>query len=150
MTSNLGSELIQEISSGNGDYQLMKDAVMRVVGQHFRPEFMNRIDETVVFHPLDQEQIRRIADIQMNRVRARLTERDFGLTITPEALDYLAAAGYDPVYGARPLKRAIQQYVENPLAQAILSGKFSPGDVIKVTLSDSQLAFTKATVKAKA
>ncbi len=150
MTSNLGSELIQEISSEHGDYQQMKEAVMRVVGQHFRPEFMNRIDETVVFHPLDQEQIRRIADIQMNRVRTRLAERDFGLMITPEALDYLAAAGYDPVYGARPLKRAIQQYVENPLAQAILSGKFNPGDVIKVTLSDSQLAFSKSTAKAKA
>ncbi len=148
MTSNLGSELIQEISSQKGDYQQMKEAVMRVVGQHFRPEFMNRIDETVVFHPLDKEQIRRIADIQINRVRARLSEREFSLTITSDALDYLANAGYDPVYGARPLKRAIQQLIENPLAASILSGKFNPGDVIKVTLSDSHLVFSKATEKA--
>lgn len=148
MTSNLGSELIQEISSQHGDYQQMKEAVLRVVAQHFRPEFMNRIDETVVFHPLDKEQIRRIADIQINRVRSRLAERDFSLTVTPEALDYLAAAGYDPVYGARPLKRAIQQHIENPLAQAILSGQFSAGDVIKVTLNNSQLVFSKATAKA--
>jgi len=148
MTSNIGSELIQEISSQQGDYFKMKEAVLSVVGQHFRPEFINRIDETVVFHPLDKEQIRRIADIQINRVRARLAEREFGLTVTHEALDYLAAAGYDPVYGARPLKRAIQQHVENPLAQAILSGKFMPGDVIKVTLSDSHLVFSKATAKA--
>ena len=148
MTSNLGSELIQEISSQQGDYLKMKEAVLTIVGQHFRPEFMNRIDETVVFHPLDKEQIRRIADIQINRVRARLAEREFGLTVTNEALDYLAAAGYDPVYGARLLKRAIQQYVENPLAQAILSGKFSSGDVIKVALSDSHLVFSRATAKA--
>ncbi len=147
MTSNLGSELIQEISSQQGDYQQMKEAVLRIVGQHFRPEFMNRIDETVVFHPLDKEQIRRIADIQMNRVRVRLAEREFGLTITSDALDYLANAGYDPVYGARPLKRAIQQHVENPLAAAILSGKFNAGDVIKIALSGSQLVFSKATAK---
>jgi ATP-dependent Clp protease ATP-binding subunit ClpB len=104
---------------------------------------MNRIDETVVFHPLAQGQIRQIADIQMNRLRARLAEREFGLVCTPEALDYLAAAGYDSVYGARPLKRAIQQYVENLLAQAILSGKFAPGDVINVVVSGSQIAFLK-------
>lgn len=150
MTSNLGSQLIQEMTSEHSDYQKMKEAVMGVVGQHFRPEFMNRIDETVVFHPLDQEQIRRIADIQINRVRARLAERDFGLTITPQALDFLASAGYDPVYGARPLKRAIQQYIENPLAQAILSGKFAAGDVIEVTLSGSELAFKKAGATARA
>jgi ATP-dependent Clp protease ATP-binding subunit ClpB len=148
MTSNLGAAQIQEISSQQGDYLKMKQAVLAVVDQHFRPEFLNRIDETVVFHPLDKEQIRCIADIQINRVRGRLAEREFGLTMTHEALDYLAAAGYDPVYGARPLKRAIQQYVENPLAQAILAGKFMPGDVIKVTLSDAQLAFFKATALA--
>lgn len=148
MTSNLGSELIQEISNQQGDYFKMKEAVLGVVGQHFRPEFLNRIDETVVFHPLDKEQIRRIADIQINRVRTRLAERELGLILTHEALDYLAAAGYDPVYGARPLKRAIQQYVENPLAQAILAGKFVPGDVIKIDLSDSHLGFSKATAKA--
>jgi ATP-dependent Clp protease ATP-binding subunit ClpB len=144
MTSNLGSDLIQEISNQKGDYGQIKEAVLKVVAQHFRPEFMNRIDETVVFHPLDQAQIRLITDIQMKRVRTRLMERELGLTMTDEALDYLASAGYDPVYGARPLKRAIQQYVENPLAAAILSGKFVPGDVIEATLKDSQLEFLKA------
>ncbi|MCD6039111.1 MAG: clpB [Gammaproteobacteria bacterium] len=148
MTSNLGSELIQEISSQQGDYSHMREAVLKVVAQHFRPEFMNRIDETVVFHPLDKEQIRQIADIQINRVKARLAEKEFGLTMTHEALDYLTAAGYDPIYGARPLKRAIQQHIENPLAQAILSGKFLQGEIIKVTVKDSRLVFSKATEKA--
>lgn len=145
MTSNLGSELIQDIAK-KGDYFKMKQAVLQLVGQHFRPEFMNRIDETVVFHPLDQEQIKSIANIQMNRVRSRLGEKDFGLSITQEALDYLAATGYDPVYGARPLKRAIQQYIENPLAENILSGKFIPGDVIDIDLKNDRLVFSKSTV----
>jgi ATP-dependent Clp protease ATP-binding subunit ClpB len=105
---------------------------------------MNRIDETVVFHPLDEEQIRIIADIQINRLRARLAERELGLNVNKEALDYLAAIGYDPVYGARPLKRAIQQYVENPLAQEILSGKFSPGDTISIGMEKKHLTFSKA------
>jgi ATP-dependent Clp protease ATP-binding subunit ClpB len=143
MTSNLGSELIQEISE-KGDYFTMKKAVLEIVGKHFRPEFMNRIDETVVFHPLDEEQIRIIADIQINRLRARLAERELGLNVNKEALDYLAAIGYDPVYGARPLKRAIQQYVENPLAQEILSGKFSPGDTISIGMEKKHLTFSKA------
>jgi len=146
MTSNLGSDLIQEIASQKGDYLNIKEAVLRVVSQHFRPEFMNRIDETVVFHPLDKEQIRLISDIQMNRVRTRLLEKELGLVMTNEALDYLTAAGYDPVYGARPLKRAIQQYIENPLAAAILSGEFIPGDVIKVTVNHSQLVFLKLSI----
>jgi ATP-dependent Clp protease ATP-binding subunit ClpB len=142
MTSNLGSELIQEISQ-HGDYFEMKKAVLGVVSQHFRPEFMNRIDETVVFHPLDKEQIKVIAEIQFQRLRSRLAERDYGLTITNEALDYLAATGYDPVYGARPLKRAIQQHVENPLAQEILSGKFLPGDAINIGFKKDRLVFSK-------
>lgn len=145
MTSNLGSELIQSISK-NGDYFAMKEAVLGVLGQHFRPEFLNRIDETVVFHPLDQDQIRSIADIQINQVRKRLTERDYTLKITQNALDFLASAGYDPVYGARPLKRAIQQYLENPLAQDILSGKFLPGDVIEIDLKKEKLIFNKVAV----
>jgi ATP-dependent Clp protease ATP-binding subunit ClpB len=144
MTSNLGSELIQEISK-KGDYFEMKKAVLNVVGQHFRPEFLNRIDEMVVFHPLDKEQIEKIAEIQINRLRSRLTERDLGLSLSQEAMDYLAATGYDPVYGARPLKRAIQQHVENPLAQEILSGKFLPGETIRVEMKKGQLTFTKAT-----
>src|SRR3990167_6247191 len=142
MTSNLGSDLIQDIAE-HGDYFEMKEAVLKVVGQHFRPEFMNRIDETVVFHPLDKEQIKSIATIQMARLRSRLAERDYHVAITDEALDYLAATGYDPVYGARPLKRSIQQHVENPLAQEILSGKFLPGDSINIELKNDRIQFSK-------
>lgn len=142
MTSNLGSELIQDISK-TGDYFDMKNAVMEVVGKHLRPEFINRIDEIVVFHPLDKEQIRKIAKIQINRLRARLHEREYALSISDEALDYLAATGYDPVYGARPLKRSIQQHVENPLAQEILSGKFVPGDTIHIGLEKDHLVFSR-------
>ncbi len=147
MTSNIGSDLIQQISK-TGDYFKMKDAVLNVLGQHFRPEFLNRIDGTVVFHPLDEEQIKSIARIQIQRIRARLQEREFGLNVSNEALDYLSATGYDPVYGARPLKRAIQQYIENPLAQDILSGKFAPGDMIDVTEDHSHLVFKKSTATA--
>jgi ATP-dependent Clp protease ATP-binding subunit ClpB len=146
MTSNLGSELIQEIAH-RGDYFEMKKAVLEVVARHFRPEFMNRIDETVVFHPLDKEQIKVIAGIQITRLQGRLAERELGLAVSSEALDYLAATGYDPVYGARPLKRAIQQYIENPLAQQILSGNFVPGDIISVGVDSDKahLTFSKAT-----
>jgi ATP-dependent Clp protease ATP-binding subunit ClpB len=147
MTSNLGSDVIQEISK-KGDYFAMRDAVLAVVGKHFRPEFINRIDETVVFHPLDEEQIRVIADLQINRLRSRLIERELNLTVSKEALDYLAASGYDPVYGARPLKRAIQQHIENPLAQEILSGKFVSGDTISVSVAKGKLVFSKATATA--
>jgi ATP-dependent Clp protease ATP-binding subunit ClpB len=144
MTSNLGSDLIQEISK-DGDYFEMKEAVLEVVGKHFRPEFINRIDEIVVFHPLDRAQIKLIADIQMNRLRKRLAERDYGIDITPEALDYVSASGYDPVYGARPLKRAIQQLIENPLAHEILSGKFIPGDTINIGFKKDKIEFSKTT-----
>lgn len=143
MTSNLGSELIHDISK-TGDYFEMRRAVLEVVGKHLRPEFINRIDEMVVFHPLDEAQIKHIAEIQIHRLRARLAEREYGLVVTPEALAYLSAAGYDPVYGARPLKRAIQQHVENPLAQAILAGEFLPGESIEVGVSDKHIAFAKA------
>ena len=147
MTSNLGSDLIQEIAQ-RGDYYEMKKAVLDVVAKHFRPEFLNRIDEMVVFHPLDKEQIKLIAGIQINRVKMRLAERDYHLVMSNEALDYLASAGYDPVYGARPLKRAIQQYLENPLAHEILSGKFLPGETIKVGLDKNHFVFSKAAVAA--
>lgn len=143
MTSNLGSELIQDISK-TGDYFDMKNAVMGVVGKHFRPEFINRIDEIVVFHPLDQEQIKMIAKIQINRLRARLADREYAIAVSDEALDYLAATGYDPVYGARPLKRSIQQHIENPLAQEMLSGKFVPGDTIQIGLKNDRIVFSKA------
>jgi ATP-dependent Clp protease ATP-binding subunit ClpB len=148
MTSNLGSELIQDISK-HGDYFEMKNAVLKVVGEHFRPEFLNRIDEMVVFHPLDEGQIKSIAQIQINRLRARLAEREYLLHISDQALDYLAVSGYDPVYGARPLKRAIQQYIENPLAQDVLAGKFLPGDTIQIELVNDRIEFFKARVTAE-
>ena len=141
MTSNLGSHLIQEMA-GEANYERMKAAVMEVVGTHFRPEFINRIDETVVFHPLDQSEIRQIADIQLNNLRKRLAARELGLQITEAALDLIAEAGFDPVYGARPLKRAVQQQIENPLAQQILGGKFMPNDTILIDVADGKLTFT--------
>jgi len=143
MTSNLGSDLIQEMASRD-DYEAMKAAVMNVVGQHFRPEFINRVDETVVFHPLRRDQIRGIANIQLASLRDRLSERDLSIELNDAVLDHLAEAGFDPVYGARPLKRAIQQLVENPLAQAILAGEFGPGDTINAELRESVINFTRA------
>jgi ATP-dependent Clp protease ATP-binding subunit ClpB len=139
MTSNLGSQRIQALA-GEG-YEAMKDAVMEVVGQHFRPEFINRVDEMVVFHPLDRGQIREIAVIQLGHLRKRLESSDFGLMVSDDALDLLGEAGFDPVYGARPLKRAIQQQIENPLAQMILAGRFSPGDTIEVAVEDGNFVF---------
>jgi ATP-dependent Clp protease ATP-binding subunit ClpB len=140
MTSNLGSQRIQELA-GEENYDRMKSAVMEVVGAHFRPEFINRIDEAVVFHPLGREQIRSITSIQIGYLRKRLAERDLGLELSEAALDRLGEAGFDPVYGARPLKRAIQQQLENPLAQEILAGRFQPGQVIQVDADGGQLLF---------
>jgi ATP-dependent Clp protease ATP-binding subunit ClpB len=142
MTSNLGSDVIQSMA-GEGQYEEMKQAVMDVVGRHFRPEFINRIDEVVVFHPLAESQIRGIAEIQLQRLRARLAERDLRLEVTEAAMVRLAAAGYDPVYGARPLKRAIQTSLENPLAQKLLAGEFTPGDTILVDEEHGHFAFHK-------
>lgn len=116
---------------------------MDIVGQHFRPEFINRVDETVVFHPLGREQIRRIAGIQIEHLKQRLHDQDIELRMTDAALDKLGEAGFDPVYGARPLKRAIQQYLENPLAQQLLQGEYSAGDVIEVDVRADALAFNK-------
>ena len=143
MTSNLGSQQIQTLA-GEDNYAEMKAAVMEVVGEHFRPEFINRVDDLVVFHPLDREQIRSIVDIQLAGLRERLAERDIGLDVSAEAMDLLADAGFDPVYGARPLKRAIQQRLENPLAGAILAGDFASGDTIAVNLEGGDLGFAKA------
>jgi len=140
MTSNLGSQRIQELA-GEG-YEAMKSAVLEVVGQHFRPEFINRVDEMVVFHPLDQEQIKLIAGIQVERLRQRLESSGFGLEISDAALGLLGEAGFDPVYGARPLKRAIQQEIENPLAQKILSSEFTPGGIIKIDVTEGRFNFT--------
>lgn len=139
MTSNLGSVQIQEMM---GDREAQRAAVMDAVGAHFRPEFINRIDELVIFEPLGTEQIAGIADIQLQRLRERLVERDLRIELSPEALDKLVAEGYDPVYGARPLKRAIQRWIENPLAQRVLAGDFEPGTVIQAQLEDGEIVFS--------
>ncbi|WP_339617682.1 ATP-dependent chaperone ClpB [uncultured Gilvimarinus sp.] len=164
MTSNLGSDRIQDLAEdksfdtvsfdatgqladsvdNENRYAAMKAAVMEVVGQHFRPEFINRVDEAVVFHPLGQTQIRGIADIQVELLAKRLAEKDLSLDLSDAVMDRLAEAGFDPVYGARPLKRAIQQSIENPLAQELLAGKFAPGDVIQANLAGDRITFTAA------
>ena len=136
MTSNLGSHLIQEMNYD--DYEAMKLAVMEIVSAHFRPEFINRIDETVVFHALGKEHMQGIATIQLARLRKRLVERELGLEISPAALAQLVEVGYDPVFGARPLKRAIQTHLENPLAQRILAGDFLPGSTVHVDYKDGE------------
>ncbi|MCR8923588.1 ATP-dependent chaperone ClpB [Dasania sp. GY-MA-18] len=149
MTSNLGSDVIQELAVSHGDYPQMKAAVMAVVGKHFRPEFVNRIDESVVFHPLDQAQIRGIADIQLAILRKRLKEKGLGLELSDAVMDKITSIGFDPVYGARPLKRAIQQYIENPLAQDLLQGKFVAGASISAELDGEQVVFTQGAVQAQ-
>ncbi|VXC78902.1 protein disaggregation chaperone [Pseudomonas sp. 8Z] len=138
MTSNLGSAQIQELV---GDKEAQRAAVMDAVSSHFRPEFINRIDEVVVFEPLGRAQIAGIAEIQLQRLRGRLAERELSLELTPEALDKLIAVGYDPVYGARPLKRAIQRWIENPLAQRILAGDFAPGAQVKAKAEGDEIVF---------
>ena len=142
MTSNLGSDRIQELA-GEENYAAMKAAVMEIVGMQFRPEFINRIDEAVVFHPLGHGQIQAITKIQIKYLQERLQEKEIGLEISVAALDILGEAGFDPVYGARPLKRAIQNKLENPLAQEILAGNFVAGDTIKVDIEQDQLVFRK-------
>ncbi|TLZ44316.1 MAG: AAA family ATPase, partial [Gammaproteobacteria bacterium] len=142
MTSNLGSQVIQEYA-GEKNYTKMKSAVMEIVQQSFRPEFINRIDDIVVFHPLGTQQIRAIVDIQLLYLRKRLAERNMDLVLDDAARDRLGEAGFDPVYGARPLKRAIQQQIENPLAQKILQGEFAPGDRIRIGVRDGELTFSK-------
>ena len=142
MTSNLGSEVIRHLSEDK-QYDQIKLAVLEVVGKHFRPEFINRIDEMVVFHPLQESQIRGIAEIQLDRLRSRLAERDLKIELSEAAMEQMVVAGYDPVYGARPLKRAIQTGLENPLAQRLLAGEFVAGDTILVDVEHSQLVFHK-------
>ncbi|KAF1715266.1 ATP-dependent chaperone ClpB [Pseudoxanthomonas yeongjuensis] len=151
MTSNLGSHQIQDLSDNSGSdadsaeaYTQMKAAVMAVVQAHFRPEFINRLDDIVVFHPLDKAQIREIAKIQLHGLEKRLAERGLRIELDDSALQLLGNAGFDPVYGARPLKRAIQQQLENPLAQKILVGEFASGDTIRIHARGAGLAFDKA------
>jgi len=142
MTSNLGSQMIQQMSGD--DYGVIKLAVMAEVKTHFRPEFVNRIDEIVVFHALSEKNIHSIARIQLRGLEAKLGRMDIKLDVTPAALDEIAKVGFDPVFGARPLKRAIQQQIENPLAKELLSGHFAAGDVIHVQDRNGRLAFSKA------
>ncbi|MET0776401.1 MAG: ATP-dependent chaperone ClpB [Pseudomonas mandelii] len=138
MTSNLGSVQIQELV---GDREAQRAAVMDAISTHFRPEFINRVDEVVIFEPLARDQIAGITEIQLGRLRSRLTERELKLELSPEAMDKLIAVGYDPVYGARPLKRAIQRWIENPLAQLILSGRFMPGDTAVGKVENDEIVF---------
>ena len=140
MTSNLGSHVIQEMAQ-EGDYDKMKAAVMEIVGSHFRPEFINRVDDAVVFRPLDKEAIRKVAKIQLSNLQQRLADREIQLNVSEAALDLLSEAGFDPVFGARPLKRAIQTNIENPLAQEMLSGNFVPGDSIEVNVEQGRFTF---------
>jgi ATP-dependent Clp protease ATP-binding subunit ClpB len=142
MTSNLGSQMIQQMEGS--DYGVIKLAVMGEVKTHFRPEFVNRIDEVVVFHALGEEHIRSIAKIQLEILKARLAKMEYGFEVSDAALSELAKEGFDPVYGARPLKRAIQSEIENPLAKAILEGRFAPKDTIKVDWRNGSMVFEKA------
>jgi len=144
MTSNLGSHQIQQLTDDGADLAIIKIAVMAEVKQSFRPEFVNRIDEIVVFKPLDRKAIASIARIQMKGLEQRLAKLEVKFAIDDKALDKVAEAGFDPVYGARPLKRAIQQQIENPLAKEILAGKYAPGDTVKVALKNGEVTFTKA------
>jgi len=148
MTSNLGSQMIQ--SMAGSDYQVIKLAVMGEVKSQFRPEFVNRIDEIVVFHSLGDDNIKQIARIQLGTLRTRLAKMDYGFQISDTAVAELAKVGFDPVYGARPLKRAIQSEVENPLAKAILEGRFAPKDTIYVDWRGGRMVFEKTPRKAAA
>jgi ATP-dependent Clp protease ATP-binding subunit ClpB len=139
MTSNLGSHQIMQMAGQ--DSELIRDAVWAEVKQHFRPEFLNRIDETVVFHALDQKHIESIAKIQLKHLEQRLEKMEMKLDVSSEALAELAKVGFDPVFGARPLKRAIQHRIENPVAKLILQGRFGPKDVIPVTVENGEFAF---------
>jgi ATP-dependent Clp protease ATP-binding subunit ClpB len=142
MTSNLGSQMIQQMSGD--DYQVIKLAVMAEVKNYFRPEFVNRIDEVVVFHALDEKNIASIARIQLGYLEKRLAKLEMKLEVADAALAELAKAGFDPVFGARPLKRAIQSHIENPLAKQILEGKFAAKDTIRVSSKNGQIGFAKA------
>jgi ATP-dependent Clp protease ATP-binding subunit ClpB len=144
MTSNLGSQRIQQMTDDGSDQALIKMAVLAEVKTSFRPEFVNRIDEIIVFQPLGETQIASIAKIQMKALEARLAKLEIKLSVTDAALKLVAEAGFDPVYGARPLKRAIQQRIENPLAKEILAGRYAAGDTIKVGAGGSEVTFAKA------
>ena len=141
MTSNLGSHKVHE---HKGDYESMKALVMESVSDHFRPEFINRVDDIVVFHSLEKEHVRKIANIQVQILHNRLAEQDIRLIVEDEALDLIGKAGFDPIYGARPLKRSIQAMIENPLAQKLLSAEFVAGDEVIVSVANETLIFSKS------
>lgn len=148
MTSNLGSQIIQELTSKK-EYAALKSTLMDIIAQHFRPEFINRIDEVVVFHALSEKQIHAITKIQLQQLHERLGERDLQLEISEAAVNHIAKLGYDPVYGARPLKRTIQQELENPIAKSMIEEKFLPGDKISVDYIDGKIKLTTKKTKAK-
>ena len=141
MTSNIGSEHILDVSGDDTKYEQMQKLVMDALRSHFRPEFLNRVDDIILFHTLNRSELRQIVGIQLVRVQKLLDEQKIGIVLSPAAQDYLADLGYDPVYGARPLKRAIQRMVENPLATKLLEGTFSEGDTIVVDYQDGSLCF---------
>jgi len=148
MTSNLGGQLIQEMS--NRTFDEVRDAVLAVLRDHFRPEFLNRVDDIIVFKALTQEQLGAIVDIQLQRLQKRLDERKISLVVTDAARKLLIDGGWDPAYGARPLKRAIQRMVQDPLAMMLLEGKFSEGDTVEVDGRGGELVFTKAKTRTAA
>jgi ATP-dependent Clp protease ATP-binding subunit ClpB len=141
MTSNIGSEYILDIVDDESKYEEMRRRVMEALRTSFRPEFLNRIDDTVIFHALSRSEIKTIATLQIKRIEERLADQKISLVLTPEAQDYIAEVGYDPVFGARPLKRAIQREIENPIATKILEGTFSSGHAIEISLKDGRLDF---------
>ncbi|TLY48485.1 MAG: ATP-dependent chaperone ClpB [Gammaproteobacteria bacterium] len=148
MTSNLGSQIIQELTSKK-DYTALKSTLMDIISQHFRPEFINRIDEVVVFHALNQKQIHAITEIQLQQLQQRLKDRDLQLEVSEAAIDHIAKMGYDPIYGARPLKRTIQQELENPIAKDMLEEKFLPGDKVFVDYTEGKMKLTSKKTKKK-
>jgi ATP-dependent Clp protease ATP-binding subunit ClpB len=150
MTSNIGSQFILELAGDDSRYDEMQKQVMELLGQNFRPEFLNRIDDTIIFHSLQKSQLRGIIQIQIQRLIDRLVERKVGLKLTDEALGHIVEVGYDPLYGARPLKRAIQRELETPIAKGILRGDFKEGETISVALVEDRLIFATQTPQAPA
>ncbi|MGC3969015.1 MAG: AAA family ATPase [Pirellulales bacterium] len=147
MTSNVGSQAIQEITREGGTDEDIREAVKVALEGKFLPEFLNRIDETIVFHPLDRSHIHRIVEVQIDRLRKQLEQNNLHLDITEAAINAIAAKGYDPTYGARPLKRVIQQELQNPLATELLRGEFPAGSTIRVDAQDGEFAFSRATAE---
>jgi ATP-dependent Clp protease ATP-binding subunit ClpB len=141
MTSNVGSQMIQELAEGGGSYDEMRSSVMEALEVRFLPEFLNRIDEIIVFHPLDRSQIRQIVDLQIDALARLLAQRELGLEVTEKARQEIANRGYDPTYGARPLKRVIQQQIQNPLASELLKGEFAEGSTVRIDFDGEEFTF---------